>query len=289
MVEIKKLKPLFKSGWRSRLYKGHEWAGNDYVMYDIGQPLDGEKHSSLFGMKPESVRDDVGLIADGVKGSPITPVAVMNVGGRKLAVFEAAPGMAVFAKAEFVAPVAPEFSETDNTFFLDGGLIRVRGAGGQLTALICIFKPARYDADKLADRCERVAGLMREYIRHESKARTMEGGEEMKHFIESEWLTDALRELCGKYNIACGDDSQGLGKELMELPKRLSYLCTSEKTTEALDVMAGRELVTLRSGCCKEPMCVGSELWRISDGVYCPKCGIKVLKPRAMKGVDSER
>ena len=67
MVEIKKLKPLFKSGWRSRLYKGHEWAGNDYVMYDIGQPLDGEKHSSLFGMKPESVRDDVGLIADGEK------------------------------------------------------------------------------------------------------------------------------------------------------------------------------------------------------------------------------
>lgn len=68
----------------------------------------------------------------------------------------------------------------------------------------------------------------------------------------------------------------------------LSFLCTSEKTTEALDVMAGRELVTLCSGCCKEPMCVGSELWRISDGVYCPKCGIKVLKPRDMKGGDSE-
>lgn len=113
-------------------------------------------------------------------------------------------------------------------------------------------------------------------------------GEEMKHFKESERLTDALRELCGKYNIACGDDSQGLGKELMELPKRLSCLCTSEKTTEALDVMAGRELVTLCSGCCKEPMCVGSELWRISDGVYCPKCGVKVLKPRACKKGDSE-
>lgn len=105
----------------------------------------------------------------------------------------------------------------------------------------------------------------------------------MKHFIESELLTDALRDLCGKYNIACGDDSQGLGKELMELPKRLSYLCTSEKTTKALDVMAGRELVTLRSGCCKEPMCVSAELWRTRDGVYCPKCGVKVLKPRAAK------
>ncbi len=36
MVEIKKLKPLFKGGWHSRLYKGREWAGNDCVMYDIG-------------------------------------------------------------------------------------------------------------------------------------------------------------------------------------------------------------------------------------------------------------
>lgn len=53
----------------------------------------------------------------------------------------------------------------------------------------------------------------------------------MKHFIESELLTDTLRELCGKYNIACGDDSQGLGKELMELPKRLSYLCTSAQNS----------------------------------------------------------
>lgn len=174
MVEIKKLKPLFKNGWHSRLYKGREWAGNDCVMYDIGQPLDGEEHSSLFGMKPESVRDDVRFIADGVKGSPATPVAVMDIGGRKLAVFKVTPGMAVFAKAEFVAPVAGKFPETDNTFFLDGNLIRVRGAGGQLIALICIFKPARYDADKLADRCEHVAGLMREYIRREYKARTEE-------------------------------------------------------------------------------------------------------------------
>ena len=110
----------------------------------------------------------------------------------------------------------------------------------------------------------------------------------MIHFIDSERLTDALRELCGKYNIACGDDSQGLGKELMELPKRLSYLCMSEKTTEALYVMAGRGLVTLRSGCCKEPMCVSAELWRTRDGVYCPKCGVKVLKPRAAKKGDSE-
>ena len=51
----------------------------------------------------------------------------------------------------------------------------------------------------------------------------------------------------------------------------------------ALYVMAGRELVTLRSGCCKEPMCVSAELWRTRDGVYCPKCGVKVLKPRAAK------
>ena len=105
----------------------------------------------------------------------------------------------------------------------------------------------------------------------------------MIHFINSELLKDAVRELCGKYNIACGDDSQGLGKELMELPKRLSYLHTSEKTTEALYVMAGRELVTLRSGCCKEPMCVSAELWRTRDGVYCPKCGVKALKPVAVK------
>ena len=63
----------------------------------------------------------------------------------------------------------------------------------------------------------------------------------------------------------------------------MKNLCTSEKTTKALDVMAGRELVTLRSGCCKEPMCVSAELWRTRDGVYCPKCGVKVLKPRAAK------
>lgn len=127
-------------------------------------------------MKPESIRDDVGLIADGVKGSPITPIAVMDIGGRKLAVFETTSGMAVFARAEFVAPVAPEFPKTDNAFFLDGNLIRVRGAGGPLIALICIFRPAQYDADELADRCEHVAGLMREYIRHESKARAMKRG-----------------------------------------------------------------------------------------------------------------
>lgn len=171
MIEIKKLKPLFKNGWCSRMYKGREWAGNDYVMYDIGQPLDSEEHSSLFGMKPESVRDDVQFIADGVKGSPITPVAVMNVVDNKLAVFEATPGMAVFARAEFVAPVAGRFPEADSTFFLDGNLIRVCGSSGRLIALICIFKPARYDVDKLADKCELVAGLMRGYIRQETATR----------------------------------------------------------------------------------------------------------------------
>lgn len=151
MVEIKKLKPLFKNGWHSRLYKGREWAGNDYAMYDIGQPPDGEEHSSLFGMKPESVRDDVGLIADGVKGSPAAPVAVMDIGGRKLAVFEVTPGMAVFAKAEFVVPVAGKFPETDNTFFLDRNIIRVCGNDERLIAIICVFKPSHYDVDKLAE------------------------------------------------------------------------------------------------------------------------------------------
>lgn len=171
MVEIKKLKPLFKNGWHSRLYKGREWAGSDYAMYDVGQPPDGEEHSSLFGVKPESVRDDVRFIADGVKGSPATPVALMDIGGRKLAVFEVTPGMAVFAKAEFVVPVAGKFPEADNTFFLDGNIIRVCGNDERLIAIICVFKPSHYDVDKLAEKCEYTAGLMKGYIRYGAESR----------------------------------------------------------------------------------------------------------------------
>lgn len=113
----------------------------------------------------------------------------------------------------------------------------------------------------------------------------------MKKFIESERLKDALRELCVKYSVDCSADSLGLGRELMELPDKLNrqtHVCETERTTEALDVLTGNVLTTMRGACCKETIAVSTRLWNTAGGVCCPKCGRKIINPKKVERSDSD-